>query len=455
LIWFQAPSKVTAVSEVQPAVVDRRVRRTQKALKNAFVALVLERGYDQVSIEDITERADVARATFYAHYSQKEALLTSVFAEVSEDLYDLSEYGGPPSEVRPGALFAKAATMRDIYRVCLSGAGEGRARAAYTDAVRRIVERDFSYRVDALGVVPRLPVPVMSRAFAGAHVALLEAWLNGELEHTIDEMVSMQLHVLVLGLGWAHGIAAGDTNWVVLEPEAVPEPPDQPQVRAGPAGDRRVRRTERALKDALVALVLERGYEKVGIEDITELADVARATFYAHYPDKNALLAAVFTELADDVHDRLTLREGPWDAVRTVMVMRAYQHAAGLCDLYQVCLGGAGGGRARAAYMQAIARSVETNFTARLKALGTSPRVPVPFMARLFAGTHATLLESWLNGELDYPAEDMARMEVQFLAFGCAWALGVQAGDVSLVDMPVGLDPGDAAPGASPRGAED
>jgi len=55
-------------------------------LKEAFIALVLERGYDQVSVEDITSRADVARATFYAHYARKEDLLTAVFSELVDDV---------------------------------------------------------------------------------------------------------------------------------------------------------------------------------------------------------------------------------------------------------------------------------------------------------------------------------------------------------------------------------
>ena len=75
--------------------------------------------------------------------------------------------------------------------------------------------------------------------------------------------------------------------------------------------DRRVRRTERMLKEAFIALVLDRGYDQVSVEDITSRADVARATFYAHYAKKEDLMTAVFSELVDDVMGRLTLSEGP------------------------------------------------------------------------------------------------------------------------------------------------
>jgi Bacterial regulatory proteins, tetR family len=48
--------------------VQRRAARTKAAIEDAFVQLVLERGYERSAVEDITDRADLARATFYAHY---------------------------------------------------------------------------------------------------------------------------------------------------------------------------------------------------------------------------------------------------------------------------------------------------------------------------------------------------------------------------------------------------
>ena len=47
--------------------VQRRVARTKAAIEDAFVQLVLEQGYERVAVEDISDRADLARATFYSH----------------------------------------------------------------------------------------------------------------------------------------------------------------------------------------------------------------------------------------------------------------------------------------------------------------------------------------------------------------------------------------------------
>ena len=63
--------------------------------------------------------------------------------------------------------------------------------------------------------------------------------------------------------------------------------------KAMPPIDRRVRRTQTALAQALIALSLEKGYATVSIRDITARAGIGYATFFRHYPDKESLLTAV------------------------------------------------------------------------------------------------------------------------------------------------------------------
>jgi AcrR family transcriptional regulator len=61
---------------------DRRVRRTRELLRSAFRSLIHEKGYDRITVQDILDRADVGRSTFYAHYRDKEDLLRSGFEDV-------------------------------------------------------------------------------------------------------------------------------------------------------------------------------------------------------------------------------------------------------------------------------------------------------------------------------------------------------------------------------------
>jgi AcrR family transcriptional regulator len=191
--------------------VQRRVARTKAAIEDAFVQLVLERGYDRVAVEDITDRADLARATFYAHYPNKEAVQFSVFNRLTEDLVQrIADQGGPSNVVHRDAIqaaYKQAAAMPDLYRACLSDA---RTRQAHLSTLSRYAEQNFRDRLTALGNQPRVPVPVMARAFVGAHVAILEAWLAGELDGDVEELAAMALDLLIYGAAWAHGLRLGE-----------------------------------------------------------------------------------------------------------------------------------------------------------------------------------------------------------------------------------------------------
>jgi AcrR family transcriptional regulator len=198
---------------------ERRVARTKAAIEDAFVQLVLERGYERVAVEDITDRADLARATFYAHYANKEAVLFSVSNRLLEDLMQRIAYrGGPWNVVRRGAIqtaYKLAAENPDLYRAVMSDA---RTRQAYVDTVSRYAEQNYRDRLAALGRQPRIPVPVIARGFAGTTLAILDAWLAGELTGDIEELASTALDLFVAGAAWANGFRLDEIGYSTGSP---------------------------------------------------------------------------------------------------------------------------------------------------------------------------------------------------------------------------------------------
>src|SRR5260370_35608344 len=80
---------------------DRRVRRTQQLLARALIALTLEKGYEAVTIRDITERADIGYATFFRHYRDKDQLLEDVLDVVLSELICLLCPAKPDDDPTP------------------------------------------------------------------------------------------------------------------------------------------------------------------------------------------------------------------------------------------------------------------------------------------------------------------------------------------------------------------
>lgn len=101
--------------------VDRRVARTRRALEGALIELIVEQGFEATTVSQITERADVGRSTFYAHYADKEDLLQGAV----ETLRELLESAVAEAPERPGVhpalafclpMVEHAAEMQPLFR---------------------------------------------------------------------------------------------------------------------------------------------------------------------------------------------------------------------------------------------------------------------------------------------------------------------------------------------------
>jgi AcrR family transcriptional regulator len=92
--------------------VDRRVRRTRELLRGALVALMQEKPYDRITVQDILERADVGRSTFYAHFRDKDDLVRSGFADIREAL-EAERHAAARGASRPSEFLEP---MRAVFR---------------------------------------------------------------------------------------------------------------------------------------------------------------------------------------------------------------------------------------------------------------------------------------------------------------------------------------------------
>lgn len=204
---------------------DRRVRRSRRALREAFVALVVEQGYNSVTIEALTERADTSRGTFYAHFHDMEDLLRAVVGDLVADLATEAESAVTTSRQDPIAQGSGVVTFcrhvdanRDLYRVALSGAGNGQGRATLTAAVTATAERVFARIVGDMGASPRREVSLVARSWAGACITLIDHWLQVDHDLSADEFSSLIAPILLEGPLWGLGL---DDRVAVVEPDIV------------------------------------------------------------------------------------------------------------------------------------------------------------------------------------------------------------------------------------------
>ncbi|MFG2053305.1 TetR/AcrR family transcriptional regulator [Micromonospora sp. NPDC048930] len=159
---------------------DRRVRRSQRLLREALVALIPEKGYDRIRVQDILDRADVGRSTFYAHFRDKDDLLLAGFDDLRTDLrreLDALSPGVPPHPTSPtGVIFAHAYRHRDLYRALCGRRGGTVAQRHLYRLVSDLLRDHLRQHIEAAR--SDLPVEVAAAFYTSAALGLLTWWVD-------------------------------------------------------------------------------------------------------------------------------------------------------------------------------------------------------------------------------------------------------------------------------------
>jgi AcrR family transcriptional regulator len=177
--------------------VDKRVQRTRNLLKRALMQLVDEKGYDGVTIQDIVERANLGRTTFYLHYDNKDDLLLDHHFDFASALilrplsYDELMASTPPPELEEflqGLWDDKA-----IYLTI--------TRAKDTELIMRGIRQQMinnltnSLKAAFAGKTSVFPVDILANYIVGAYLSLIDWWLTNRTDHTA-KTVAVMLHQL-------------------------------------------------------------------------------------------------------------------------------------------------------------------------------------------------------------------------------------------------------------------
>lgn len=174
---------------------DRRVNRTRRQLRNALMSLILERGYNAVTVEDITERADLGRTTFYLHYRDKEELLIESLESIVEELkaqidqlVDLEAENGQFRNNPVAVAFRHVEENRDLYRIILKGEGSSKVAGRVREIIEAAALDIFTTRMGQyISGPPELPTHLVIGYFASALMGFVTLWLEEELPYTGDE----------------------------------------------------------------------------------------------------------------------------------------------------------------------------------------------------------------------------------------------------------------------------
>lgn len=187
---------------------DRRVRRTRRILHEALIALILEKGYDRITVQDVLDRADIGRSTFYAHYRDKEDLLVSSFHGVRADLRRqvdaLEDKVIPdPYTCATMVLYEHAYANRRVYRALCGRHGGNIVYRHLHGMLGDLLRTHLSPHM----AESDLPLDVVAEFATTAALGLLLWWVNQDFPFGPGELAAMFQRLAAPGIAAAVGQA--------------------------------------------------------------------------------------------------------------------------------------------------------------------------------------------------------------------------------------------------------
>ncbi|GHO46470.1 TetR/AcrR family transcriptional regulator [Ktedonospora formicarum] len=180
---------------------DRRIQRTRQALIQSFKDIVREKGFTATSIQDITERANVSRGTFYLHFTDKYTMIDEFIREDFQ--IHIASAIPPTSQWKRETLYLLITTMLDYFE------HKYNHQKRLTPTIAPLIERAMHEELTALLLTwlnqdarpyTRVPVETIARIAGWAVFGAAIEWSQEESAIPLDRMANDILSVILDGI---------------------------------------------------------------------------------------------------------------------------------------------------------------------------------------------------------------------------------------------------------------
>ena len=193
------------MSPIRP---DRRVQRTIQLLHDSLLSLIQEKGFEALTVQDILDRANLGRATFYAHFDNKEDLLLSGFEQLRATLREQQRRALASRTTSDQRLFAfsreifeHVAVYRSVFRPMMRKPSGALVEQLLHKMMIDLVRDEVRAMLPAASASPQNSIvePVV-QFLAGGLFGLLRPWAEGKLRLSVDEVNTLFRKLALPGL---------------------------------------------------------------------------------------------------------------------------------------------------------------------------------------------------------------------------------------------------------------
>ena len=190
---------------------DRRRERTFQMLSKALLELLKERDYSNITIQDVVDKADVSRATFYLHFKDKDELLFKSMERIYDELssnYPLLNRNAFANQTYTHSVedahdFHHVAANADFYRAMLSAHGSPQFIGMVRAYLEKVLRDQILKPLAPTDGEPEVPLDFMAAYMAGAEIGVINWWLDNNMPVSPGEISGMLNQMCLFGMQWA------------------------------------------------------------------------------------------------------------------------------------------------------------------------------------------------------------------------------------------------------------
>jgi AcrR family transcriptional regulator len=178
--------------------VDRRIQKTKKLLTEALIDLILLKGYQNVTIQDILDKANVGRSTFYNHYENKELLFIDGPRNLGLSLFseEAKNPNLPTKKITFYPLFQHVSKNLSLAKALFGEKSGNIMLESFTEQIADTIKEHYKIQFNKTKK-EKLKLSYHSRAAAAAVVSMLVTWIDNNLEITAEEIATQADAVIV------------------------------------------------------------------------------------------------------------------------------------------------------------------------------------------------------------------------------------------------------------------
>jgi AcrR family transcriptional regulator len=198
---------------------DLRIIRTRELIREALIDLIEEKGFEAITVKDITTKARINRGTFYSHYQDKYDLMTSCQEEIMSNLADIVRQNFANMDLEPNSAVPQSIpyTVLIAFFEYLSQNRRFMKAISRGDLAFHTNLKEFMWKTlfvrNEFPLIKQenllVPSEYLIAYLASAHIGVLQQWLDGDCKQSPEEMAHILATITVKGPFVAAGLKNG------------------------------------------------------------------------------------------------------------------------------------------------------------------------------------------------------------------------------------------------------